>query len=85
MTSYQYFWLVTFGVIATLVIIDPNVGRYIIILTKEVRLNASRYWYMLRFRPIYLSSPLYKWLSMRKYIKIAEQIQSDYDKEKNKE
>jgi hypothetical protein len=58
-----------------MIVIDPNFGKYLILVFDLLKLNLVKYWLMLKYHPKYTSSSLYKWLAMRKYIKIAEKIQ----------
>jgi hypothetical protein len=80
--SHEYVWLLIFFSLAGIIAVDPNVGKYIILMVDLIKVNVERYFFILRFHPRYLSSPLYKWLSMRKYMKIAKQI---HEQNKSKE
>lgn len=71
---YYYTVFTIFCVIVTMMVIDPNVGEYIILLSKTVKVNVERIFWMMRFHPVILSSPIGKWWMMRKYMRTAEKL-----------
>lgn len=71
---YYYSVFTIFCVIVTMMVIDPNVGEYIILLSKTVKVNVERIFWMMRFHPVILSSPIGKWWMMRKYMRTAEKL-----------
>jgi len=63
-----------------MMVVDPNVSDYIILLSKISKINLQRTYWMIRFHPIIISSPISKWLMMRKYMKIIKQLsENNYD------
>lgn len=77
----EYAWLFIFGIIAYMIIIDPNVGSFIILMTKILKVNIERMIWMIRFHPVILSSPVSKWLMMRKYMKTAKELSQELSKD----
>jgi hypothetical protein len=57
-----------------MMIIDQNVGDYIVLLTKSAKMNVERMFWMIRFHPAILSSPVGRWWMMRKYMRTAEKL-----------
>jgi hypothetical protein len=57
-----------------MMIIDPNVSHYIILLSKSAKVKAERMFWMIRFHPVIISSPIGRWWMMRKYMKTAEEL-----------
>lgn len=77
----EYAWLLIFGIIAYMIIIDPNVGSFIILMTKTLKVNIERMIWMIRFHPVILSSPVGKWLMMRKYMKTVKELSQELSKD----
>jgi hypothetical protein len=63
-----------------LIVIDPNVGDYIILLLKVAKVNFERSIWMIRFHPAIYSSPLGKWWMMRKYMRTVEKLSQKLSK-----
>jgi hypothetical protein len=71
---YYYSLLTVFAIILTVIVIDQNIGDYLILLTKSARLNVERMFWMIRFHPAILSSPIGKWWMMRKYMRTVREL-----------
>jgi len=71
---YYYTLFTVFVIIVTMMIIDQNVGDYIVLLTKSAKMNVERMFWMIRFHPAILSSPVGRWWMMRKYMRTAEKL-----------
>ncbi len=74
---YYYSLFTVFAVIITMMIIDPNVSEYIVILSKIVKVNIERMLWMIRFHPVIFSSPIGKWWMMRKYMKTVKELSQE--------
>jgi hypothetical protein len=74
---YYYSLLTVFVIILTVIVIDQNIGDYLILLTKSVRLNVERMFWMIRFHPAILSSPIGKWWMMRKYMRTVKELSQE--------
>lgn len=77
---YYYTLFTVFAVIVTMMIIDPNVSTYILLLSKTAKVNFERMIWMIRFHPVILSSPIGKWWMMRKYMRTAEELAQELSK-----
>lgn len=78
---YYYTWFTIFVVIVTMMIVDPNVGEYIVLLSKLVRSNIERLYWMIKFHPVIFSSRIGRWWMMRKYMKEVESLRKELSKE----
>lgn len=78
---YYYSLFTAFAIIVTMMILDPNVGEYIVLLTKLIKSKTERIYWMIRFHPVIFSSPIGKWWMMRKYMKEAESLRKELSKE----
>lgn len=74
---YYYSLFTAFAIIVTMMILDPNVGQYIVLLTKLTKSKTERIYWMVRFHPVIFSSPIGKWWMMRKYMKEAEKLKKE--------
>jgi hypothetical protein len=57
-----------------MMIVDPNVADYIYLYFKIIKVNLERFYWMIRFHPAILTSPIGKWWMMRKYMRTAEKL-----------
>jgi hypothetical protein len=80
MESYYYSLFFVFIIIATIIVIDPNVGKYITISFKILNLNFERFMWMIRFHPLITTNPIFQWLMMRKYMKEAKKLERELKK-----
>ena len=71
---YYYTLFTLFAIIITMMIVDPNVTDYIYLYFKIIRVNLERFYWMIRFHPAILTSPIGKWWMMRKYMRTAEKL-----------
>jgi len=74
---YYYSLFTVFVIIVTMMIIDQNVSEYIILLTKSAKLNVERMFWMIRFHPAILSSPIGRWWMMRKYMRTVKELSQE--------
>jgi hypothetical protein len=71
---YYYTLFTAFVILVTMMVIDPNVSDYIVLLSKSVKVNIERMFWMIRFHPVILSSPMGRWWMMRKYMRTVEKL-----------
>jgi hypothetical protein len=71
---YYYTLFTVFAIIITMMIVDPNVADYIYLYFKIIKVNLERFYWMIRFHPAILTSPIGKWWMMRKYMRTAEKL-----------
>jgi hypothetical protein len=80
---YYYSLFTIFAIIATMMIIDQNVGDYIVLLSKLIKSKIERLYWMIRFHPVLFSSPIGKWLMMRKHMRTAEKLAQELSKKQD--
>jgi len=71
---YYYTIFTLFAIIITMMIVDPNVTDYIYLIGKIIKVKLERFYWMIRFHPAILTSPIGKWWMMRKYMRTAEKL-----------
>ena len=64
-----------------MMIVDPNVTDYIYLIGKIIKVNLERFYWMIRFHPAILTSPIGKWWMMRKYMRTAEKLAQELSQE----
>jgi hypothetical protein len=74
---YYYSLFTLFAIVAIMIVIDPNVGAYIVLLTKILKVNIERMYWMIRFHPAIISSPIGRWWMMRKYMRTVEKLSQE--------
>lgn len=75
MNSYYYFWICIFTIIAVMIVLDPNVGEFITLASKVVKVNAERIWWMIRFHP---QNPVTNLIKKWEYDKIARELEQEF-------
>ena len=81
MTAY-YFWMVVIGVVVYMAIMDRNVLDFINLFFLGVWVQLRKYYYMVRLHPFWIMNPLGKYLMMRKYRKMAEELMAEVQQQK---
>jgi len=71
---YYYTLFTVFAIIVTMMVIDQNVGTYIYLIGKIVKIKTERLYWMIKFHPAILASPIGKWWMMRKYMRTVEKL-----------
>jgi hypothetical protein len=77
MTSLNYSILLIFGVIAYVMIIDPNVNEYLTLVFKVIKVNIERVYWMIRLHP---KNPITNLMMRWKYAKIARELEKEFSK-----
>lgn len=77
---YYYSLFTIFAIIVTMMIVDPNVSDYIVLLSRLVKSKMERVYWMIRFHPVIFSSPIGKWLLMRKHMRTARELAQQLSK-----
>ena len=75
MSIYQDIIFTIFFIIIAMIIIDENVGIYIILKIKLIKINLERLLWIIRFHP---KNPISNWLISRRSRKLAETLQKEY-------
>jgi hypothetical protein len=75
MTPFNSIILLLFGVIAYMMIIDPNVAEYLTLVFKIIKINSERVYWMIRFHP---KNPITNLIMRWKYDKIARELEKEF-------
>lgn len=75
MNTYNSTLLIIFGIIGYIMVVDKNVADYVILLTKIIRLNVERWYWMIRLHP---NNFVTTWISNRKYDNLAKQMHKEF-------
>ena len=78
MAAY-YFWLCVFGLIVYAAILDKNVLEFVNLFFLGVWVQLRKYYYMVKLHPIWIMNPLGRYLMMRKYRKLAQEIMTNLE------
>lgn len=78
---YYYSLFTAFAIIITMMILDPNVSDFIVLVSRLLKSKVERLYWMIRFHPVIFSSPIGRWWMMRKYMKEAEKLKKELSKE----
>ena len=66
LTLYYSSLLFIFAIVAYIIIIDPNVGKFILLLLQLAKVNINRFIFLMRFYPrLWLDSKIMRWKSSR--------------------
>lgn len=65
-----------------MMVVDPNVADYIVLLVKIVKTKIERIIWMIRFHPIITTSPIFRWWMMRKYMRTVEELSQELTQKK---
>jgi hypothetical protein len=76
MGIYYYSLFTIFIIIALMIVIDPNVGRFIDLLVKIIQVNFERIIWMIRFHP---NNFITTWIQNRKYDRIAKELEKEFE------
>jgi hypothetical protein len=77
MNNYHYALFLIFSIIGVMIVIDANVADYIVLLTRIVKLNFERVFWMIRLHP---KNPISNFMMNRKYDKIAKELEEEFRK-----
>ena len=70
-----YLGLVAIGVIAYIMILDANVGIYLSLVFKMIRVNVRRTLWLIRFHPSWFNNPISKLRRERHYLKLIKEME----------
>jgi len=77
MNNYHYVLFLIFSIIGVMIVIDANVADYIVLLTRIIKLNTERVFWMIRLHP---KNPISNFMMNRKYDKIAKELEEEFRK-----
>ena len=75
MTPFNSIILLLFGVIAYMMIIDPNVAEYLTLVFKMIKINVERVYWMIRLHP---KNPITNLMMRWEYDKIARELEKEF-------
>lgn len=75
MNTYYYILLTIFAVIVYMMYVDKNVSEYIVLLTKILKINTERFFWMLKYHP---NNFITTWIQNQKYEKLAKELEKEY-------
>ena len=81
MSTYYYFLFLVFTIIAAMIVLDNNVGVYITLIFKILKVNTERFVWMIKFHP---NNFITTYLRNRQYDKIAKELEKEFLKNENK-
>lgn len=81
MDIYHYTLFLIFSIIAIMIVIDANVGDYIILLTKLMSSSLRKYIWILKYHP---KNPIMNWIKYRESLRLAEELMKELENKDNK-
>lgn len=79
MSLYYYILFTIFTVIAIMIVVDQNVGDYIILQLKFLQVRIERLWWMFIHHP---NNFITTWIQNRKYDRIARELQEEMERKR---
>jgi hypothetical protein len=77
MSSLNYSIILIFGILAYIIITDPNVSEYLTLVFKIIKVNIERVYWMIRLHP---KNPITNLMMRWKYARIARELQKEFEK-----
>ena len=74
-----YLWFIPFAVILYIMCIDENVAIYVGLTFKLIKVKLDTAKWMLLYHPFWITNPISKRLSIRKYERMAEKLLKKID------
>lgn len=74
MSPLNSFFLITFGILAYLILIDENVAIYLNLIFKLVNIRIQQFFWLIRFHP---NNFVTTWIRNRQYDKIAKELEKE--------
>ncbi len=74
MTPFQTVSLIIFGVVAYMMLVDENVGIYLTLVVKMIKVNFERIFWMIRLHP---NNPITNLKKKWEYDKIAKELMEE--------
>lgn len=82
MNTYYYILFAIFTILAVMIVVDANVGDYIILQLKFLQVRVERLWWMFIHHP---NNFVTTWIQNRKYDKIARELEEEFrNRQENK-
>lgn len=77
---YYYILFLSFTVLASLIIIDANVGDFINLSLRFLSIQFTRFFWLVKYHP---NNFVTTWIRNRQYDKIAKELREELDKTKH--
>lgn len=78
MTPFQSVILITFGILAYIMVVDENVVIYLTLVFKIIGVNIERFYWMIKYHP---NNFITTWIQNRKYDEIARKLHEELVKD----
>lgn len=75
MNTFQSIFLIVFGVVAYMMIVDKNVGEYLTLIFKIIKIKTERFIWMIRFNP---RNPIINLIKKWEYEKLAKELEKEF-------
>lgn len=85
MNTTYLLWLTLFCAVLYMMTVDENVAEFVNLFFLGVWVQLKKYYYMVRLHPFWIMNPIGKWMMMRKYRKMAEEMMKSIQTETNEE
>jgi len=69
-----YLWFIPFTIILYMMWVDENIAIYVGLTFKLIKVKLDSFWWILLYHPFWITNPISKRLSIRKYEKMAEKL-----------
>lgn len=76
MEFYYYGLFSIFAIIVVMMIVDPNVGLYINLISKNISVQFRRFKWIMLNNP---DNPIVRWMIWRRSYKMAEQLRKEME------
>lgn len=76
MTPLQSISLIIFGILAYMILVDPNVSAYLTLVFKMTRVNIERVFWMVRFHP---RNPITNLIKRWEYARLAKELEKEFN------
>jgi hypothetical protein len=74
----SYIWLLLFGAILYLMIMDENITKYVILLIEYLSFYAEKKYLMIKLHPFWFTNPISQRIIMKKYEKEAQKLLTNH-------
>ena len=79
MDSSYYLIFAIFTILALVIVIDANVGDYIMLQLKFLPLRIEKMWWMFKYHP---NNFITTWIQNRKYDRIARELHAEMERQR---
>ena len=74
-----YLWFIPFTIILYMMWVDENVAVYVVLTFKLIKVKIDTARWILLYHPFWITNPISKRLSIRKYERMAEKLLKSVD------